>query len=90
VKDVFRISIPLSEEDKNGRMSWDETAVLIGVYGTEGFFDTVRGRIIINPDGSNKWEDDPNGTQVYVKQKMSVPEITAFIEDRMMHLPVKK
>ena len=28
VKDVFRISIPLSEEDRNGRMSWDETAVL--------------------------------------------------------------
>jgi len=41
---VFRISIPLSAEDKNGRMSWDETAVLIGVYGTEGFFDTVRGK----------------------------------------------
>ena len=32
VKDVFRISIPLSEEDKYWRMSWDETAVLIGVY----------------------------------------------------------
>ena len=56
VKDVFRISIPLSEEDKDGRMSWDETAVLIGVYGTEGFFDTVRGKIIVNPDGSNGWE----------------------------------
>ena len=42
VKDVFRISIPLSAEDKDGRMSWDETAVLIGVYGTEGFFDTQR------------------------------------------------
>ena len=24
VKDVFRISIPLSAEDKDGRMSWDE------------------------------------------------------------------
>lgn len=90
VKDVFRISIPLSEEDKYGRMSWDETAVLIGVYGTENLFDTVRGRIIINPDGSNNWVDDPNGKHVYVKQKMSVSEMTTFIEDRMMHLPVKK
>jgi inosine-uridine nucleoside N-ribohydrolase len=90
VKDVFRISIPLAEEDKNGRMSWDETAVLIGIYGTEGFFDTVRGRIIINSDGSNKWEDNPNGKHVYVKQKMSVAEMGSFIEDRMMHLPVKK
>jgi len=71
-------------------MSWDETAVLIGVYGTDGFFDTVRGTIIINPDGTNNWKDDPNGKHVYVKQKMSVAEMTTFIEDRMMHLPVKK
>lgn len=88
VKDVFRISIPLSAEDKDGRMSWDETAVLIGVYGTEGFFDTVRGNIIVNPDGSNKWENDSNGKQVYVKQKMSVKDMSTFIENRMMHIPI--
>jgi inosine-uridine nucleoside N-ribohydrolase len=90
VKDVFRISIPLSAEDKNGRMSWDETAVLIGVYGTEGFFDTKRGTIIVHPDGSNEWKDDPEGKHKYVIQKMPVPEITKFIEDRMMHIPVLK
>lgn len=90
VRDVFRICIPLSEEDKYGRMSWDETAVLIGVYGTEGFFDTVRGRIIVNTDGSNTWVDDPAGSQIYVKQKMTVSQMSAFIEDRMMHMPVLK
>jgi len=90
VKDVFRISIPLSEEDKYGRMSWDETAVLIGVYGTEGFFNTVRGRIIVKADGSNSWENDPEGKHQYVVQKMPVPEITWFIEDRMMHLPIAR
>lgn len=89
VKDVFRISIPLSEEDKNGRMSWDETAVLIGVYGTEGFFDTVRGKIIVNTNGNNTWEDNPSGKHQYVKQKMPVPDMARFIEDRMMHRPVK-
>ncbi len=87
VKDVFRISIPLSEEDKNGRMSWDETAVLIGVYGTGGFFDTVRGKIIINHDGSNSWENDPHGKHFYVKQKMNVSDMSSFIEKRMMHQP---
>lgn len=90
VKDVFRISIPMSEEDKNGRMSWDETAVLIGVYGTEGFFDTVRGKIIVLPDGSNRWENNPEGKHVYVKQKMAVDQISMFIEERMMHRPVMK
>ena len=90
VKDVFRISIPLSAEDKNGRMSWDETAVLIGVYGTESFFDTVRGKIVVNPDGSNTWENNSEGKQFYVKQKMPIPLISAFIEERMMHQPVLK
>ena len=88
VKDVFRISIPLSAEDKDGRMSWDETAVLIGVYGTEGFFDTVMGKIIVNPDGSNNWENNQKGKHIYVKQKMPVSQMSVFIEDRMMHIPL--
>jgi hypothetical protein len=87
---VFRISIPLSAEDKEGRMSWDETAVLIGVYGTNGFFDTVRGKIIVNPDGSNTWENSSVGKQFYVKLKMPVLQISDFIEARMMHQPVLK
>lgn len=90
VKDVFRISIPLSAEDKDGRMSWDETAVLIGVYGTEGFFDTVRGKIIVNRDGSNSWENSIDGKQYYVRLKMPLPQISTFIENRMMHQPVVK
>jgi len=87
VKDVFSISIPMSSEDRDGRMSWDETAVLIGVYGTEGFFNTKRGTIVVNSDGSNTWKDDPQGKHQYVIQKMPVPEMARFIEDRMMHLP---
>lgn len=90
VKDVYQISIPLSEEDRNGRMSWDQTAVLIAVYGTEGFFDTRRGNIIVNPDGSNIWDENQGGRHVYVIQKMPLPDITGFIEERMMHRPVLK
>jgi pyrimidine-specific ribonucleoside hydrolase len=90
VKDVFRIAMNFSEEDSKGRMSWDETAVLIGVYGADKFFDTKRGRIIVNPDGSNRWEDDPAGKQQHVTLKMPVPEIEKFIEERMMHLPINK
>ncbi len=87
VKDTYTIGMPLSG-DLSGRMSWDQTAVLIGVYGTEGFFNTIRGKITVYPDGSNTWEDDPEGKHSYVRQKMPVDEITRFIEDRMMHLPV--
>jgi inosine-uridine nucleoside N-ribohydrolase len=88
VKDVFRISIPLSEEDKNGRMSWDETAVLIAVYGTDGFFETKRGNIVVKSDGSNTWENSPDGKHYYIIQKIPVNDIAKFIEDRMMHIPV--
>lgn len=90
VKDVFRISISMSPGDKNGRMSWDQTAVLIAVYGTDGFFDMVRGKIVVHNDGSNGWINDPDGRHYYVVQKMSVNEMTAFIEERMMHLPESK
>jgi inosine-uridine nucleoside N-ribohydrolase len=89
VKDVFRLSIPMSEEDKNGRMSWDETAVLIAVYGTRGFFDRVTGTIRVNADGSNDWVDSPGGRHTYVVQKKPVDQMVRFIEDRMMHQPVK-
>jgi len=90
VRDVYRISIPLSAGDKYGRMSWDHTAVLIAVYGTGGFFDTVRGRIIVNSDGSNVWENDAEGPHSYVVQKMPADEVAAFIESRMMHVPERK
>lgn len=90
VKDVFRISIPLSPDDANGRMSWDETAVIIAVYGTDRFFDTKRGTIIVSEDGSNTWKDDPEGLHRYVLQKMPVDDFTRFIEDRMMHIPASK
>jgi inosine-uridine nucleoside N-ribohydrolase len=87
VKDAFRIAMAFSDEDRNGRMSWDETAVLIGIYGTGGFFDEVRGKIIVNSDGSNSWEDNPEGKQIYVKQKMDTGKMSSFIEQRMMHIP---
>ena len=89
VKDVFRISIPLSDGDKNGRMSWDQTAVLIAVYGTEGFFETQKGNIIVNSNGSNSWQNDQSGNHIHVIQKMPVSEMSKFIEERMMHIPIK-
>ncbi|HAM09874.1 MAG: hypothetical protein A2X05_17815 [Bacteroidetes bacterium GWE2_41_25] len=89
VKDTYRIGMPLSG-DLSGRMSWDQTAVLIGVYGTEGYFETVRGIITVNADGSNTWEDNPAGNHYYVKQKMPVDEMTIFIEERMMYQGVIK
>ncbi|MBN1789377.1 MAG: nucleoside hydrolase [Bacteroidales bacterium] len=87
VKDVFSICLPMAEEDKDGRMSWDETVVLIAVYGTKGFFTVVPGEITVNPDGSNGWNSMADGKHVYVVQDMPVDQMSRFIEDRMMHIP---
>ena len=90
VKDVFRISIPLAAEDSLGRMSWDETAVMIAVYGTPGFFSTVTGKMTVNSDGSNSWVNAPNGSHSYVVRTMEIDRISRFIEDRMMHIPLNR
>lgn len=87
VKDAFRIAMTGSTEDLNGRMSWDQTAVLIAIYGTSPFFTTQKGTIRINPDGSNTWEDNPEGKHTYVRMKMPPDSLGNFIENLMMHKP---
>jgi hypothetical protein len=62
VKDVFRISIPMSPQDSAGRMSWDETAVLIAVKGYKPWWNIQTGKIKIAADGSNTWE---NGSSLH-------------------------
>jgi hypothetical protein len=45
----------------------------------------VKGRIIVHPNGSNTWQDDPEGQHEYLTWKTPVEELTAIIEDLMMH-----
>lgn len=89
VKDAFAHAMPQSEGDKKGRMSWDQSAVLVGVRGVEPYFGVKRGRIIIK-GGNNEWRDDANGTHYYLTWKMPVAEVTTVIEDLMMYQPKDK
>jgi inosine-uridine nucleoside N-ribohydrolase len=89
VKDAFRICIPLSQQDSAGRMSWDETAVLIAVRGYEPWWNIQTGKIKIAEDGSNTWE---NGYSLHSYLIESQPPIIVreLINNLMMHQPVKK
>jgi pyrimidine-specific ribonucleoside hydrolase len=89
VKEVFSISIPFDPQDKNGRMSWDETAVLVAVRGWEKYYTLHPGRFVINADGSNSWDSTGKGHQ-YLVRKMPVAEMTALINQLIMHQPVKR
>ncbi|MEC5146049.1 nucleoside hydrolase [Chitinophaga sp. 212800010-3] len=84
VKDVFAWCMPMSAEDHDGRMSWDQSAVLVAIRGTAPYFGIKRGRIIID-GGNNSWEDDPAGPHAYLTEKMPFAEVTAVIETMMMH-----
>jgi len=89
-KMAFGIAIPMSKEDINGRMSWDQTAVLIAVKGTSFAFGEVRGQIIAEPSGFNRWTSREDGLHTYLVFKKSPDELSALIEGYMMHEPVEK
>lgn len=86
VKDVFKISIPLSAGDSAGRMSWDQTAVLVGIKGIRPFYKSVSGTIVVEEDGSNQWRNEGNNHR-YLIEDQPVQEVEKLINDMMMHQP---
>jgi pyrimidine-specific ribonucleoside hydrolase len=88
VKDVFRISIPMNAEDSAGRMSWDETAVLVGVKGHEPYYTLNSGRIVVDEKGSNKWDSTGQG-HFYLVVKASPGEVQDLINKLIMRQPKK-
>ena len=89
VKDVFRICIPLSPQDSAGRMSWNQTAVLIAVKGYQPWWTIQTGKIKIAEDGSNTWK---NGGSLHSYLIESQPPIIVqdLINNLMMHQPMKQ
>jgi hypothetical protein len=89
VKDVFRICIPMGKNDSAGRMSWDETAVLVAVKGYAPFYTLHKGKILIASDGSNAW--DENGKhQSYLAEHMQPEAVQEIINAAIMHSNKKK
>ena len=89
VKDVFQISISLSPQDSAGRMSWDQTAVLIAVKGYEPWWNIQAGKIKIAEDGSNTWEKG-DSLHSYLIELQSPIIVRDLINSLMMHQPMKK
>ncbi|AQG79952.1 nucleoside hydrolase [Spirosoma montaniterrae] len=88
-KDVFARSIPMDKNDKNGRMSWDQTAVLVAIKGYEPYYSIVEGRIIPKADGSNGWDPAGRG-HAYLVEKMPAAQVQAVIDQLMLHQPVRR
>ena len=89
-KMAFSIAIPLSPQDKNGRQSWDQTAVLTAVKGSAFAFDQVKGQMVTEPSGFNRWTNKADGLHAYLLFKKSPAELSELIESYMMHERVAK
>jgi inosine-uridine nucleoside N-ribohydrolase len=86
VKDVFRISIPMAKEDRDGRMSWDETAVLVAVRGVEPYYKLSCGAMVVAQDGSNTW--NPNGRgHCRLVESQPPANVQKVINELIMHQP---
>jgi hypothetical protein len=88
VKDVFQISIPMDAEDSIGRMSWDQTAVLVAIKGVQPFYTLEEGRIIVNDDGSNGWDVSGKG-QFHLVEDWDPKRVESLINKLMMHQPMR-
>lgn len=77
----------MSQGDKGGRSSWDQTAVLAAIRPVERYFGLERGRVTVKDDGSNTWAADPNGPHARLLAKLSSAELANAIEELMMRSP---
>ncbi|HZI53479.1 MAG TPA: nucleoside hydrolase [Chitinophagaceae bacterium] len=89
VKDVFRISIPMNPEDSAGRMSWDQTAVLVAIKGHGPWYRIEKGKIVVADDGSNTWAKEPPA-QGYLVEAQSHLIVQELINKLMMHQPIER
>lgn len=89
VKDAFEKAMAYSKNDHNGRNSWDQTAVLVGIRGVAPYYTVKKGAIIVR-GGNNEWKDDTKGKQAYLVEALPVEKVRAEIEELMMHQPASK
>lgn len=87
VKDVFRISLPQAAEDRMGRSSWDETAVLVAIAGYRPWYSVKSGVLHMLPDGSNTWEPSALGPHSYLVESRQAGEVQDLINNLIMHQP---
>jgi inosine-uridine nucleoside N-ribohydrolase len=86
VKDVFRISILMNPEDSAGRMSWDETAVLVAIKGYKPWYKLQEGKIVVAMDGSNTWNKEGKGQYILVEEQSPLI-VQELINTVIMHQP---
>lgn len=89
VKDIYAHVMNRIERDRHGRSSYDQTAVLYAVYGCSSFFEKEKGIFVVDDKGYNSWIKSDEGKHVRLILKSDSLSLAAYIEDKMMHKPLK-
>lgn len=84
VREVYRISMAMDPNDAEGRMSWDQTAVLVAVRGVEPYFGSMGGRIEIDSSGYNRWTSGA-GPHEHLSWELPADSLVRVIEEMMMY-----
>ena len=77
----------MSQEDLEGRKSWDETAVLVAVRGLGPYYTAKDGHIRIANDGTNGWAQTSKN-QSHLIEKAPPKEVEHLINNLLFHQPV--
>lgn len=89
IKDSY--SMCLKEGDFDGRMSWDQTAVLVAIKGYDKYYDSERGTFsVVDDEGNDRWTASEDGKDVLLIEKVPAAEMSVIIENYMMHQPLLK
>lgn len=89
VKETFALC--LMEGDPEGRMSWDQTAVLVAIKGYKPYYTVERGTfMVLNHEGKNGWIPDSRGKHLRLIEKTPASEMASLIETYMMYQPSLK
>jgi pyrimidine-specific ribonucleoside hydrolase len=86
-KDVYAIAMPKAKEDSAGRMSWDQTAVLVAINGIKPYYRMEKGKIHIAADGSNTWVSGKGGNHAYLVAVRPPKEVEAVVNKLMLYQP---
>ena len=85
VRDAYATA--MSQGEKNGRHSWDQTAVLAAVLPVERHFGIERGFVTVKDDGANTWKADSSGPHARLLAKLPSEQLANVIEELMMRKP---
>ncbi|MBR9776246.1 MAG: nucleoside hydrolase [Cytophagales bacterium] len=67
-----------------GRQSWDQTSILVALSDKKYWNLSPKGNVIVYEDGSNAWEETPEGSHQYLIESVPPTEIAKIIDALMV------